>query len=53
MSESEDMYLVSLARLQETGVEVPVPIAKLAQEMSIQPVSTSQMIHKLEVEGLS
>lgn len=52
MSESEEMYLVSLARLQETGAETPIPVTQLAAELSVQPVSASQMIHKLEEAGL-
>ena len=52
MSESEEMYLVSLARLQETGAETLIPVTQLAAELSVQPVSASQMIHKLEESGL-
>lgn len=52
MSESEEMYLVTLVRLQESGAAIPIPVAQLAAELSIQPVSASQMIHKLEESGL-
>jgi DtxR family Mn-dependent transcriptional regulator len=52
MSESEEMYLVALARLVEQGVEEPVPISRLAEDLSIQPVSANQMVHKLTEEGL-
>jgi DtxR family Mn-dependent transcriptional regulator len=52
MSESEEMYLISIARLVEQGVEAPVPIPLLAGELSIQPVSANQMVHKLAEEEL-
>lgn len=52
MSEAEEMYLVSLARLQESGSITPISVAQLATELSVQPVSASQMIHKLEEAGL-
>jgi len=38
MSESEEMYLITIARLVEQGVEEPVSISRLARELSIQPV---------------
>jgi len=52
MSESEEMYLITIARLIEKGVEAPVPIPLLAGELSIQPVSANQMVHKLAEEEL-
>jgi DtxR family Mn-dependent transcriptional regulator len=52
MSESEEMYLITVARLVEQGVEEPVPLPRLAQELSILPVSANQMVHKLEEEEL-
>ena len=52
MSESEEMYLVWIARIVEAGVDGPVPISQLAEQMQIQPVSANQMIHKLETLGL-
>ncbi len=51
MSESEEMYLITVARLIEQGVGEPVPISRLAQELSILPVSTNQMVHKLAEAG--
>lgn len=50
MSESEEMYLITIARLAEQGVEEPVPVPRLAAELSIQPVSVNQMVHKLAEE---
>jgi DtxR family Mn-dependent transcriptional regulator len=52
ISESEEMYLISIARLVEQGVNEPVPIPLLAGELSIQPVSANQMVHKLAEEAL-
>lgn len=52
MSESEEMYLITIARLVEQGIEEPVPLPRLAQELSILPVSANQMVHKLEEEEL-
>jgi DtxR family Mn-dependent transcriptional regulator len=52
MSESEEMYLVTLAALKEAGRQAPVPVSQLAQELSIQPVSANQMIRRLEEAGL-
>ena len=51
MSESEEMYLITIARLIEQGVEAPVPIPLLAGELSIQPVSANQMVHKSRCPG--
>jgi DtxR family Mn-dependent transcriptional regulator len=50
-SENAEMYLVSLALIQETGNQKPVPIPKLAEELNVQTVSANQMIRKLEEEG--
>jgi DtxR family Mn-dependent transcriptional regulator len=52
MSESEEMYVVTIAMLQEAGAGKPTPLSQLANELSIQPVSANQMIKKLEDEGL-
>ena len=52
MSESEEMYLVTLALLAETGENAPVPVSRLASELNIKPVSTNQMIRKLNEGGL-
>ena len=52
ISESEEMYLITIARLVEGGLEAPIPISRLAAELSIQPVSANQMVHKLAEEEL-
>lgn len=52
MSESEEMYLITLAKLAERGVAGPVPLSVLAAELAVLPVSANQMVHKLQKEGV-
>lgn len=52
ISESEQMYLITIARSIETGGPVPLPLSHIAKELSLQPVSVNQMVRKLESEGL-
>ena len=52
MSENTEMYLLTMARLIESGISTPIPLSRLADELNIQPVSVNQMVHKLEAEGL-
>ena len=52
VSESVEMYLVTIALLGEAGVEMPIPLSKLAEELAVQPVSVNQMVRKLDEEGL-
>lgn len=52
MSESEEMYLVAIASMVERGEGEPIPIARLAEELSILPVSANQMVHKLAEDNL-
>lgn len=49
-SESVEMYLLRIALLSRQ--EQPVPIALLADELGISPVSTNQMCRKLEEKEL-
>ena len=51
-SENVEMYLISIAMLAEEGLEGPVPLARLADELSVQVVSVNQMVRKLDEEGL-
>lgn len=51
LSESAEMYLISIARLIERGVSEPVALARLAQELAILPASVNEMVHKLEQDG--
>jgi DtxR family Mn-dependent transcriptional regulator len=52
MSETEEMYLITIANLQPECPDRPVPLSLLAKELSIVPVSANQMVKKLETSGL-
>jgi len=52
MSESEEMYLVSIVSLLEAGIQPPVPVSQLAEKLGVRPVSANQMIRKLEESGM-
>jgi DtxR family Mn-dependent transcriptional regulator len=52
ISESEQMYLITIARAMEDGGPAPLPLSHIAHELSLQPVSVNQMVRKLEGEGL-
>lgn len=51
-SENAEMYLVSMAIIEESGVTAPIPIPRLAEELNVQTVSANQMVRKLDEEGL-
>ncbi|MBL6983468.1 MAG: metal-dependent transcriptional regulator [Anaerolineales bacterium] len=51
-TESEQMYLVSMARLAETEEDCPIPLSQVAELLGVTPISTNQMIHHLEEMGL-
>ena len=50
LSESVQMYLVTIARLRMDGK--PVPLSQLAGALSISPVSVNEMCRKLQDQGL-
>lgn len=50
LSESVQMYLVSIARLRRG--EGVVPLSELADELSVSPVSANEMCHKMQDQGL-
>ena len=50
LSESIQMYLVTIARLRVDGQ--PVPLSQLAQALSISPVSVNEMCRKLQDQEL-
>lgn len=52
MSESIEMYLITIARLAEDGMEGLIPLPKLADKLSHTLVSVNQMVKKLEESGL-
>jgi DtxR family Mn-dependent transcriptional regulator len=51
ISESEQMYLITIARLIENGQPEPIPLSDIAKQMSVLPVSVNQMVRKLERRG--
>ena len=51
-SESEEMYLIHIAMAGEEGVEGPVGLSRLAEVLSVSPVSVNQMVKKLAARGL-
>lgn len=50
LSESVQMYLVTIIRLRANGQ--PVPLSELADALSISPVSVNEMCRKLHEQGL-
>jgi DtxR family Mn-dependent transcriptional regulator len=51
-SPSEEMYLITVARAEEEGWRGPLPLASLAEALSISPVSANQMVWRLVDRGL-
>jgi len=51
MSESEEMYLVSIAQLSELNPGNLVPMSKLASQLGIKSVSANEMVRRLEEVG--
>jgi DtxR family transcriptional regulator, Mn-dependent transcriptional regulator len=49
LSDSKEMYLVTIARLGEPGQ--PVPLSSLANELSVTSVSVNEMCRKLQDQG--
>lgn len=49
LSDSKEMYLVTIARLSEPGQ--PVPLSQLAHELSVTSVSVNEMCRKLQDQG--
>lgn len=52
LSESEEMYLVTIRKICESCTDTPIPIPHLAQELDVLPVSVNQMVKKLSEAGL-
>ena len=52
LSESEEMYVTSIAELVESTGEELIPLSLLAQTLNIHAVSANQMIRKLEDYGI-
>ena len=52
LSESEEMYLVTIRKICESCTDTTIPIPHLAQELDLLPVSVNQMVKKLTEAGL-
>ncbi|OJX40306.1 MAG: hypothetical protein BGO78_15190 [Chloroflexi bacterium 44-23] len=50
ISESQEMYLVTIASLLEDGFEEPIPLSQLADKLSVASISANEMIRKLAEE---
>ncbi|MFO7919021.1 MAG: metal-dependent transcriptional regulator [Anaerolineae bacterium] len=50
LTESSQMYLLEIARLRDG--DAPVPLSRLAEELSVSPVSVNEMCRKLQKQGL-
>jgi DtxR family Mn-dependent transcriptional regulator len=51
-SESEQMYLITVARVAETGDDGPVAISKIADALGVSVPSANEMVRKLDNRGL-
>jgi DtxR family Mn-dependent transcriptional regulator len=51
-SESEQMYLITIAMAAEDGHEGPVPVPRLAASLEVSKVSANEMVKKLAERGL-
>lgn len=51
-SESEQMYLITVARAAEAGIEGPVAISKIANALGVSVPSANEMVRKLDGRGL-
>jgi DtxR family Mn-dependent transcriptional regulator len=51
LSESEQMYVLSVALLEEQGYPAPIGLSLVSGFLGVAPVSTNQMVHKLAEQG--
>ncbi len=51
LSESEQMYILSVALLEEAGNPSPVSLSLVSEYLGVATVSTNQMVHKLADQG--
>ena len=52
LSESTEMYLITIHKIHECCNNMPIPIPQIAEALIVQPVSANQMIKKLADDGL-
>jgi DtxR family Mn-dependent transcriptional regulator len=51
-SESEEMYLITVARAGEEGNEGPLPVSAVAAALTVSVASANEMVRKLAARGL-
>jgi len=51
-SESEEMYLITVAMAEEDGNRGPLAMAALGSSLSVSPASVNEMVRKLDRRGL-
>ena len=51
-SESEEMYLITIAMAVEDGQQAPIPVPQLADALAVSRVSANEMVKKLDARGL-
>ncbi len=51
-TESNQMYLVSMASLAEVVEDCPIPVSRVAELLGVTSISANQMVHHLEEMGL-
>lgn len=51
-SESEEMYLITIARAVEGGRQEPIPNAVIAEALAVTAASANEMVRKLETKDL-
>ena len=51
-SESEEMYLITVARAAEAGHPEPIPMPAIAEALGVSVASANEMIRKLAARGL-
>jgi DtxR family Mn-dependent transcriptional regulator len=51
LSESEQMYILSVVLLEEAGHQAPVSLGLVSDFLGVATVSTNQMVHKLADQG--
>ena len=51
LSESEQMYILSVVLLEEAGHPSPVSLGLVSDFLGVATVTTNQMVHKLADQG--
>lgn len=51
ITDTVEMYLLTISNLESAGQHAPVPISQLAEKLGVEPVSANQMVKKMAQEG--